>query len=293
MMNGNGNKTQDIGSSIDETESSDLKTPQEDTSEKKATVSSGLYYSPARQRLSVFIAAVISIAVLGLFFIGMVRIGVINLPFGMNQSIEIPGDDPQEDSLYLALRNGDYPQTADISYNLTPEQYLKALEAAPYLETYSIVIKTTVSSGTYKRIQTVHIDKKKSGYIADIYSGSEIIRKVTFDGSKIIETDYKKGKLYSNRTFPHTDGFTLASEAGIPSTERFLDKTSGTVLEGIKDLDITLIRTQELNALRVSYNTSSPKLSETMLISLDMGIVISAQTTSENGEVLYTASVID
>ena len=71
----------------------------------------------------------------------MVRIGVINLPFGMNQSIEIPGDAPQEDSLYLALRNGDYPQTADISYNLTPEQYLKALEAAPYLETYSIVIK--------------------------------------------------------------------------------------------------------------------------------------------------------
>jgi hypothetical protein len=97
----------------------------------------------------------------------------------------------------------------------------------------------------------------------------------------------------SSKTFPATEGFTLASEAGIPSTERFLDKTSGTILEGIENLNITLIRTQELNALRVSYNTTSPKLSETLLISLDLGIVISAQTTAENGEVLYSASIIE
>ncbi|MGI6742326.1 MAG: hypothetical protein ACOX4O_01535 [Eubacteriales bacterium] len=289
MMDGNWNKKQN-GTSLNEDA---VPAAEESSKELLDENKPGLYYSPARQRLSVFIAAVISIAVLGLFFIGMVRIGVITLPFGMNQNSMNPGDEPQEDKLYLALRNGDYPKTADVSYNLSSDQYLKALEDAPYLETYSVAIKTTVSSGSSKRTYTVHIDKKKNGYIAEIRSGAELIRKITFDGTKITETDYKKGKVSSSKTFPATEGFTLASEAGIPSTERFLDKTSGTILEGIENLNITLIRTQELNALRVSYNTTSPKLSETLLISLDLGIVISAQTTAENGEVLYSASIIE
>ena len=288
-MNGNGNNRL-ITASTNENEVHSSGVNSHDSHEEDKH---GLYYSPARQRLSVFIAAVISIAVLGLFFIGMVRIGVITLPFGINQNNISPGEEPQEDKLYQALRNGDYPKTAEVSFNLSPEQYIKALEDAPYLETYSVSIKTTLTSGPSKSIRTVHIDKKTDGYIADIYIGSELIRKISYDGTKIIETDYSKGKISSSKTFPATDNFTLASEAGIPSTERFLDKTSGEILEGIENLDITLIRTQDLNALRVSYDTTSPRLSETLLISLDLGIVISAQTTAENGEVLYTASVTE
>ena len=112
-----------------------------------------------------------------------------------------PGDEPQEDKLYLALRNGDYPKTADVSYNLSSDQYLKALEDAPYLETYSVAIKTTVSSGSSKRTYTVHIDKKKNGYIAEIRSGMRLIRKITFDGTKITETDYKKGRCHRAKPF--------------------------------------------------------------------------------------------
>ncbi|MCR5262431.1 MAG: hypothetical protein K6D94_01040 [Clostridiales bacterium] len=239
-------------------------------------------------RLSVLLAALVAALILGGFLFGMVKLGVVNLPFRDGGETEKAVPDQGGDIPVDFLRPERWPDDAAVTYDIMPEDYLAMLSEAPYIDEYEITFEVTVSSPSSKSTEEHHLKKTASGFTVDTYREKRLVRRVrtSKDNNSIIEEDHDGGRT-TTRAFRRSDGFTMESEIGIPSLDSFIGAND------IYDLEITLVRTQSLNAFHVTYKTVSPRMTETMLVSLDHGLILMAQTTAENGEVIYSAAARD
>ena len=239
-------------------------------------------------RLSVLLAVLAAILILGAFFYGMVRLGVVRLPFSADAETGQAPPEKTEDQLFDFLRVGSWPEDAAVTYDIRPEDYLSMLEEAPYVKEYELTFEVTVSSPLSKSTEEHRVRRTADGFEVDTYREKRLVRRVksSADNLSVIEEDHSGGRV-TRRTFTGAEGFTMESEIGIPSLDSFIGA------DDIYDLEITLVRTQSLNAFHVTYKTVSPRMTETMLVSLDHGLILMAQTAAENGEIIYSAVASD
>lgn len=249
----------------------------------------------AMSRRAVFGSVLFAALLLGGLLFGMYRLGVFDL-----RTAAASEETAAADELYDSLRAGDYPADAALTCDVAAQDYFASLSAAPYYDEYTAAVNVTLISRADKpdpvaavtRVSTLaKIWYSRGRYRVELYSGSDyttLDRVIVCDGEKVSYTDRTTYRLAVTRVYPVSAEFSLAAQAGLPELDQFL--SGGAAAPGVEDLDITLVRTQSQNVYRVTYTTENPKQKETLLVSLEYGLIVSAQTEDASGDLVYSAS---
>ena len=138
--------------------------------------------SETSYRLSVLAAVLAAALILGGFFYGMVRLGVVRIPVGTDDETAQTTPPGPEDQLIDSLRRGSWPDDAVVTYDILPEDYLTMLSEAPYIEEYELIFDVTVSSTSSRSAEEHHVKKTASGFEVETYREKRLVSKVKSSG---------------------------------------------------------------------------------------------------------------
>jgi hypothetical protein len=163
-----------------------------------------------------------------------------------------------------------------LEYDIDPASLLAMLRSASQDKTFYAESLLTRSDGNKTQTETIKLSRSGDKYRAEIYDGSTLAVSIICDGVTVRYTDYTSYGKKLSRDYPVSGDFSLEEQLGLPS----LDKILGD--DGISDLHVTLLRTEDENLYCVQYTYPNLSQQETVYVSLKYGYVVSAETYLAN-----------
>jgi len=222
-------------------------------------------------------ASLISVVVILFLLViyGLYRINIIKIPFiNTPETVENPQNYNEIDNKMFELFQNISVEKQAVFFDINKEDLLNLLVDAPYIKEYSLVQNihyrnhSDASRITYRNEIWVKNDK----YRVDTYLNSVLIRQLICDGKQIAVTDYVTYEESATKIYPVTDEFTFENQSGLPSIAEFMNKP------GIIILDIKIVREQLNNAYLVQYIYEDIPQEETLTISFDYGLILTAES---------------
>jgi len=229
-------------------------------------------------------ASLISVVVILFLLViyGLYRINIIKIPFiNTPETVENPQNYNEIDNKMFELFQNISVEKQAVFFDINKEDLLNLLVDAPYIKEYSLVQNihyrnhSDASRITYRNEIWVKNDK----YRVDTYLNSGLIRQLICDGKQIAVTDYVTYEESATKIYPVTAEFTFENQSGLPSIAEFMNKP------GIIILDIKIVREQLNNAYLVQYIYEDIPQEETLTISFDYGLILTAESKYDRATV--------
>lgn len=240
-----------------------------------------LQHDRRMSRLSVLSLMAAFLLLIAAAAVAMQRAGMLRLPLlPWTSSAPSDGSPDQEDAL-LALLDEARADTA-VTAVISDEEYLDLLAAAPPVLTYRVEMSTTMysDSGSLSRFHVLTRDGDRYRIDTSRSAGSPLLSSILCDGATVRVTDYT-GPSPVARDYPVSPVFTPENQIGIPSLTDFLTRADA------EHSGIAVYRAGDSNLIRASFRLHDLPQTETLYISPEQRMILSAETVSDDGATLF------
>lgn len=253
-------------------------------------------------RLSVISLIAAAMIITALFVFMMFRIGIITPPDYLKKISGVGFEDTNSAAQYDDERlNQPLPVTEYDEYfetqDFTEDEIYILLKENEPLDEYTLEnVVTYYSPDGTRTTYTNKVWKRGGLYRVERYDSTGAkIRRVVSDGIRVNISEYSSEEVYSAYYNASAD-FSMEQQSGIMSVSDIRQSLFGANPDAAELITVKLVRNESMTLYRVEYSYPSLNITERVDISLDFGLIISAESRlSDSGELIYTletASVV-